>query len=184
MSEDPKEKAQKELIHAINNINDRISPLLIPDCGLKIAYALPGARIPSQVMCCVLPKDTKKWAMDELSVSFGRDWQIVNMIITAMRFSPDIRCACEICFSEKLVDICEEMLLETCMCDGKKIPPGVSTMDWTVAFCNDEESGIPDMICIKNRENIPSAAYHFGENPVRITTNLLKISQRIIDATH
>jgi len=179
-----REKVRQELIHAIDLVDDVINPLLIPNKGIKLAYAISGARTPADIGCCFLPQKKQMEDLFDTNVIFDSRCTIVRTILTALRFSPEIRCACEIRYSESLVPVCESMLLELCICDEEKIPPGVSTMDWAVAFCSEYENSVPDVICIKNKKFRTGYARLFGENPIQVTTNLLKISKRIIDATH
>ena len=95
-----------------------------------------------------------------------------------------MRCASTIRYSEPVLKTAQEMLLEICTIDTQKIPPGVSTMDWAVAFCSEQESGVPDILLVKNESSGIIQARMFTENPGQNATNLIKISQRIIDATH
>lgn len=185
MNEALKEKISQELLGAAEQISREITPELIeliPDGGMELVYALSGARTPDDVGTCLLFLDGTE--MSSPSIRFEHPSQMVSGILTALRFSPEIRCACSIRHSEKLKKIAEDMLLETCMCTSGKIPPGVSTMDWAVAFCSEQDSGVPDILFIETDKKTPAQARLFGEKPGSVATNLIKISQRIIDATH
>ena len=184
MLERYKEKVRQELVHAMSRMNDQVSPALFPEGGIRLVYAIQGARSPDDVGCCLIGASGSV-DVKPIPISFGvTTCRTVSAILTALRFSPEIRSAADIRYTEDLVSVCADMLLEICECDPGKIPPGVSTMDWAVAFCSEEKEGVPDVICIKNGETFPGQARIFGENPVMVATNLIKISQRISDATH
>lgn len=184
MNEILKVRVRQEIVHTLTRIEDKIVPGLIPDEGITLAYAISGARSSDDVGFANFHQLMKYDENKDNLINFGSSNRIISVILTAIRISPDIRCVCSIRFSEELIKICDEMLLDMSIYNEEKIPPGVSTMDWAVAFCGEQESGIPDIICIRNKNPQGSHAWLFGENPLQITTNLLKISQRIIDATH
>ena len=169
MNEALKEKISRELLEAADRISREVAPELMPEDGMELVYALPGARTPDDAGS---------------SIKFEHPSVMVSGILTAIRFSPESRSACSIRYSEKLKRITEDMLLETCTCTAGKIPPGVSTMDWAVAFCSEQDSGVPDVLFIETDKRTPAQARLFGEKPGSVATNLIKISQRIIDATH
>ncbi len=182
MNEALKEKISRELLEAADRISREVAPELMPEDGMELVYALPGARTPDDAGSCLLFQDGPEGASP--SIKFEHPSVMVSGILTAIRFSPEIRSACSIRYSEKLKRITEDMLLETCTCTAGKIPPGVSTMDWAVAFCSEQDSGVPDVLFIETDKKTPAQARLFGEKPGSVATNLIKISQRIIDATH
>ncbi len=183
MKEAEKENLTAELMRAALQIQVHVPTGLIPDDGMELVYALPGARTPAEVASCViaLPHPGQPSC---LSVRFDCSSPMVSAILTALRFSPEIRCALGIRYSENLRSITDDMLLETCTVHAEEIPKGISTMDWAVAFCSEQESGVPDVLFIETDGKTPAQARLFGEKPGSVATNLIKITQRIIDATH
>ncbi len=182
MKESYKDKVRQELCRAVARLIDDVSPELIPDDGVELVYAIPAARTPEDVGSCTLFPGRNHINMD--NIEFGRVSAMTSGILTAIRFAPEIRCAGSIKNIDSLTWITDEMLFETSTCDAGAIPPGVSTMDWAVAFCSEQETGVPDILFIKNSLTKVQEARIFGENPGSVATNLIKISQRIIDATH
>jgi len=182
MNEALKEKISRELQEAADQISHEVALELIPVEGMELVYALPGARTPNDVGSCLLFPEGE--GISRPSIRFEHLSLMVSGILTAIRFSPEIRSACSIRHSEKLKRIAEDMLLEICTCTAGRIPPGVSTMDWAVAFCSEQDSGVPDVLFIETDGKTLAQARLFGERPGSVATNLIKISQRIIDATH
>jgi predicted fused transcriptional regulator/phosphomethylpyrimidine kinase len=179
-----KEKVSLELMEAAGQIIAGIAPQLTPDGEMEIVYALYGARAPDDVGSCVFSPGQNKTEGSSPSVKYNYSSLMVSGVLTAMRFSPDIRCACTVRYSEELKLVADDMLLEICTCPAGKAPPGITTMDWAVAFCSEMGSGVPDLLIIETDGLAPVHARLFGENPGSVATNLIKISQRIIDATH
>ena len=182
MNEALKEKISRELQEAAERISHEVALELLPDEGMELVYARHGARTPDDVGSCLLFLEVE--GISRPSIRFEHPSLMVSGILTAIRFSPEIRSACSIRHSEKLKRIAEDMLLEICTCTAGRIPPGVSTMDWAVAFCSEQDSGVPDVLFIETDGKTLAQARLFGERPGSVATNLIKISQRIIDATH
>ena len=185
MHEDEKRKIESELFHARDFFRDYGIHSCILDGGMELVYAREGARLPEDVGQCFLHASgctTEGDPQNRLSpVRFGVQSPLTTAVLTAMRFSPDVRAGCNIQYTPEFIDACNDMLLLVCEPDATKIPAGVSTMDWAVAFCSDQEEGVPDVLCIKNGISTGSSVKLFGENPLKLTTNLINISKRIID---
>jgi predicted fused transcriptional regulator/phosphomethylpyrimidine kinase len=161
---------------------------IMPDNGFELVYAASRARSPEMVGRTIISinslQNTINTEIDtEFEVSFGDTGQLSSGILTAMRFSPDIRSSCSLKYSDKLIRICEKMLLDVCRLDASQIPPGVSTMDWAVAFCSEQDDGVPDIISVNSNDSGHSSFRIFGESPLRVTTNIIKIAERIGDET-
>ena len=186
MHEDEKRKIESELVHAKDFFKNYGTHSGILDGGLELVFAREGARTPDDVGYCILHVSRSTLAEDTpgvvSSVRFGVEGPLTTAVLTAMRFSPDVRAACSIRYIPAFIDACNDMLLLVCEPDATKIPAGVSTMDWSVAFCSDQEDGVPDVLCIKKTNSTDSSVKLFGENPLKLTTNLNNILKRIIDA--
>ena len=179
-----KEKIRLEIMGAVNLIINGIAPELVPCDGMELVCALPGARTPDDVGSCIFFPHSSETEKFTPIIKFNHSSLMVSGILTALRFSPDILCACSISYSEKLKQVADDMLLELCICPAEKTPPGITTMDWAVAFCSEQNFGVPDVLLIETDGIIPMHARLFGEKPGSVATNLIKISHRIIDATH
>jgi predicted fused transcriptional regulator/phosphomethylpyrimidine kinase len=173
-------KIESELKRASDLIRSDLNTFLMPNGGYKLVYAARGAREPDQVGTLVLFQDSdinKKEFQNE--VIFGEINQDSSGILTAMRFSPDIRASCSISYSDDFLKVCEDMFLCVCSLKNKLIPDNVSTIDWAVAFCSEQEEGVPDVISIKDHNPDHSSIRIFGESPYMVTTNIIKIAKRI-----
>lgn len=147
---------------------------LVPDLqgGITLAYAIQGARNPDDVVAV---------RRDEAPCS--SDNPAVRMILTAMRFDPDIRCVAVIQYTQAMIEVCESMILEIGSFDRCREPPGISTIDWGVAFCCESIGGVPDIIYDRGcRENKPLIRI-FGEDPGKVSARLNRIITRIMNTT-
>lgn len=186
MHEEEKRRIESELVHAKDFFLDYGMYSSILDGGLELVYAREGARTPEDVghyIAFVSGSTTAEDTPDKMpSFRFGVQSPLTTAVLTAMRLSPDVRAACKVRYSHEFIDVCNEMLLLVCEPDAAKIPAGGLSMDWAVAFCSDQEDGVPDVLCVKKSNPADSSIKLFGENPLKLTTNLINILKRIIDA--
>ena len=180
MQASDKIKIEQELKRAAELIFNKVKSSLIPDKGLELVYAAHGARTIDHVgRLVIFPGGLSDQRNQMIQIKFGQISTLTSGILTAMRFSSEIRTLCSLKYSDKVVRICDDMLFWICNLDAEKIPKGVSTMDWSVAFCSDEDEGVPDIISIKGTKSGISSIRVFGETPLLVITNIIKISERI-----
>lgn len=174
-----REQILHELAEAVKRIEEHASPALIPEVGMNIAYALPGARIPEDVAAVtgrIVRLKDRVHPVGE--IAFGASDHVARIVLTAMKFDPEMRSAANIRFSEDYIHILDEELLEVRSFDRTKEPPGVRTMDWGVASCCKE--GVPDVIFDRGAMGKEPMIRIMGEDPYTVSQNILKLSQRII----
>ena len=145
---------------------------------MNIAYALPDARSKDDV-AAVLGRIVrlKDWVHPVGEVAFGASDHVARTVLTAMRFDRRVRSAANIRFSEAILPELDNLLFEVCSFDREKEPPGVQTMDWGVASCCKE--GVPDVIYDRGAVGKEPMIRFFGEDPVMVAQNILKLSNRI-----
>jgi predicted fused transcriptional regulator/phosphomethylpyrimidine kinase len=163
---------------AVEILMEGISPALIPVAGANIGYALPGARGPGDVaaiMGGIVESGGKLIPPD--ATAFGADAGVARVVITAMRTDPDMRSAAVIRYSPAILAALGDLLLETCEFDRSREPPGVSTMDWGVAFCCRE--GVPDAVFDRGAPGKEGLVRLLGEEPVHVARTIVAVSGRI-----
>jgi hydroxymethylpyrimidine/phosphomethylpyrimidine kinase len=106
------------------------------------------------------------------------DEDIARIILTVMRFDPDIRSAASLRCSAAVLKVMERLLLDCRSFEPGKAPSGTSTMDWSIASCCKE--GVPD-VCYPNQGGDESVFIILGEDPVDLSNNIIMISNRIIN---
>lgn len=163
---------------AVELLVERMDARLIPEVGMNIVYALPDARSKDDV-AGVLGRIVRLGeAVHPVGeIAFGASDHVARIVITAMRFDPQIRSAANIRFSEAILPELENLLFEVCSFDREKEPVGVQTMDWGVASCCRE--GVPDIIYDRGAVGKEPMIRVLGEDPVMVAQNILKLSNRI-----
>lgn len=172
--------ALENLATAVALLEQSMEVRLIPARGTKLGYAIRGARDKGGVAAVtggIIDDSGKPHACGPCG--FGVDEEIARMVLTAMKFDPNIRSAATLRFSRKTLATIENLLLECNSFDPVSEPPGISTMDWGVASCCKE--GVPD-VCYDTGSAGKEAIFRlFGENPVDVSNNIIMISNRIIN---
>ncbi|HVN66324.1 MAG TPA: thiamine-phosphate synthase family protein [Methanomicrobiales archaeon] len=172
------EEVKDRLGAAVRLLAGEMSPALIPSAGAEIGYALVGARGPGDV-ATIRERIVKKGGGVHIpgDIAFGAGVEVARIVITAMRTDPGIRSAAVIRFSPAILAVIEDLLLETCSFDRTKEPPGVSTMDWGVAFCC--RDGVPDAVYDRGAPGKEGLVRLFGEEPVHVARTIISISGRL-----
>jgi predicted fused transcriptional regulator/phosphomethylpyrimidine kinase len=169
----------EKLAQAAGLLEKSLDVRLIPARGVMLAYAIRGARDSNGVAAVqggIVHKQGK--ASVAGPCAFGVETDIARIVLTAMRFDPLMRCAATLRFSRNLLSVIENLLLECTSFDTAQEPPGISTMDWGVAYCCKE--GVPDVCYDYGGKGKEGTIRLFGENPIDVTNNIIMISNRII----
>ncbi len=178
ISGDDRESVLRALQEGVHSLCLGMDVRLIPEVGSNIAYALPAARDPGHVAAVqgrIVRLSGRPHPVGE--VSFGASDHVARIVLTAMRFDPQVRCAANIAYSAATVRMLEDMLLEVRTFDRSAEPPGVKTMDWGVASCC--RDGVPDVIYDLGSKGKEPMIRLLGENPDAVIKNILKVSARM-----
>jgi hydroxymethylpyrimidine/phosphomethylpyrimidine kinase len=152
---------------------------LIPENGARLAYAISGARDRNGIATVqggIIRKDGKPHAVGPCA--FGAEDDIARLVLTVMKFDPDMRSVATLRFSRNILQVIESLLLECTSFDSASEPPGISTMDWGVASCCKE--GVPDVCFDSGSRGKEAIIRFFAEDPIDVTNNIIMISNRII----
>ena len=153
---------------------------LIPKNGARLAYAIQGARDKNgvaEVQGGIIQEHGKPHSAG--SCAFGADEDVARVVLTVMKFDPNMRCVAALRFSRNILMVLEGLLLECNSFDPASEPPGISTMDWGVASCCKE--GVPDVCYDYGGRGKEAIIRFFGEDPIDVTNNIIMISNRIIN---
>ena len=178
MTQEDRARVIDRMNEAAALLTERMDARLIPEVGMNIVYALPDARSRDDVAAVsgrIVRLGGRVHPVGE--IAFGASDHVARIVLTVMRFDPEIRSAANIRFSETFLLEMENLLFEICSFDRANEPPGVQTMDWGVASCCRE--GVPDIIYDRGAAEREPMIRIFGEDPVTIARNILKLSNRI-----
>ena len=178
----PEQQRNEVLTHltrAVILLKESMDVRLVAGTGTNICYAISGARDSTGVAAVsgglVVQGNTVNAAG---ACGFGADVRIATILLTALKFNPDIRCVATIRYTDAVGRILEDMFLECCTIDSRMRSPGVSTMDWGVASCCKE--GVPEAIVDPGISKSASVVHLFGEKPANVAGNIIMLSNRII----
>jgi hydroxymethylpyrimidine/phosphomethylpyrimidine kinase len=159
-----------------------VSPLLIPPEGIPFGYAVRGARDSTGVAFVRIGTPQGCRATEPLcTVAFGMDEPVVRVILTVTKFNPAMRSAAMLPFSDRALAVLEEdLFLECASFSQSPARPGISTMDWGIAFCCKED--VPDVIYEKNPGEELSRLSILGEDPADVANNIIICSGRILNS--
>ncbi len=181
MNDPSRERSEilEQLTAAVSLLEQFMDVRLIPKKGSGFGYAIHGARDTNGIAAVrgrIIRDNTKSRAAGQCA--FGADEDIARMILTAMKFDHQMRCAATLSYSRNLIKVIESLLLESISFDSSSEPPGISTMDWGVASCC--KDGVPDVCYDYGGRGKEALIRLFGEDPIDVTNNIIMISNRII----
>jgi predicted fused transcriptional regulator/phosphomethylpyrimidine kinase len=178
MTTEERDDVVRTLQSAVEQLVRTMHPSLIPEVGTNIVYAIRDARIGGDV-AAVEGRIVR--AADQPTpvgrVAFGASDHVARIVLTVMKFDPDIRSAANIRYSPEIIAVIEDLFLEICSFDRGQEPPGTRTMDWGVAFCC--KNGVPDVIFDKGAVGKEPMVRILGEDPLQVAITIGTISSRI-----
>jgi thiamine-phosphate diphosphorylase len=140
-----------------------VDPHLIPNGGIRVGYALPGATTQNEV--CTSDNAT--------TIRFGADLDVARVILTVIRHDACLRSAAALrCTPDILHCIIDDLALDACA--YPPAPPGSGSMDWGVESCCRDD--VPDVIYgPKTAKNDP-VLWIIAETPADVARNILMLS--------
>jgi len=177
--EQQRNEVLSRISHAVNLLEESMDSRLAASVPANIGYAIAGARDGTGV--AAIPggftvRDKKVHAAGPCG--FDADAGIARVILSAMKFDPDMRCAATIRYAARIQEVLGDMFLECCTVDRNRQAPGISTMDWGIASCC--KDGVPEAIVDPGVSPETAAIYLFGEGPGDVAGNIIMLSNRII----
>lgn len=175
---DEKTEILDSLRYAVLELQDKMDPRLIPEVGSNIVYARKSAKTPLDVAAVEGRIVSLRGAVHPVGeCTFGGSDHVARIVLTAMRFDPEIRSAANIRFSDDLAALLDMLSYNICWFDREKEPPGIQTMDWGVASCCREE--VPDMILDRGAIGKEPMIRILGPDPLSVANTIIMLSSRI-----
>jgi len=137
-----------DLKTSVYNLLSFIPKKYIPEVGMNIGYALPNAKKLEQV-CAIHGRITKKQdnSRTRVGLAFGVSEHIASIVLAAMTFDLDARCALNIRYSEDKIEKCKKVDFTIGSFDRTKEPKKkISTMEWGTKETITRLNYIPDII--------------------------------------
>ncbi|MFA5397495.1 MAG: hypothetical protein GX097_03915 [Methanomicrobiales archaeon] len=139
-------------------------PKLVPDGGIRMGYALSGARSADEV-CSIVQNPPR--------IGFGNDPIIARVILTIIRHDRSLRAVAGVRCTRKILEcITFDHALDACL--YAPAPPGSGTMDWSVESCC--RDGVPDVIYGQRIDENTVILWIIGETPTDVARNIIMLS--------
>ncbi len=160
----------------------RAVPLsLVPEVGINLGYALPGATTPSEV-CALRGRIVR--VGDRLEpigpAAFGASKHIARVVLTAMRFQPAIRCATNLKYRLKNARGLRSTRFVLATFDRSREPGDVSTMEWGTEQAIAEAGTIPDVIYDEGAMGKEAMMRVLGEDPQDVLRKVRRIGRALV----
>jgi hydroxymethylpyrimidine/phosphomethylpyrimidine kinase len=158
---------------------------LVPEVASNLVYARPGARNEEDV--AGFPGRIFRFCDSVCVVSepaYGASQHMANVVLTVLKKNPDCRCAMNIKYTERIIDICRENGLEVCFFDradeqtDKKNKDGC-TLKWGVHQVLERTGKIPDIIFDRGSQGKEPMVRVLGENPANVVGKVLAILKNL-----
>jgi len=165
-----KYRVLKEVENAVLWFESNLKPDFVPEVGINMAYALPGAEGFDDV-CGIDGRIVKIGGKVKRigDVDFGKSRHVARIVLTAMRFDPGMRCAMNIGYSEDTVKKAKRKKLNVGFFDRKYEPKDVSTMEWGTKNVIKKMGYVPDIIYDKGGFGKEAMIRITGKNPKDVT---------------
>ncbi|OPX57292.1 MAG: Bifunctional thiamine biosynthesis protein ThiDN [Methanomassiliicoccales archaeon PtaB.Bin134] len=137
----------EEVRSAVEVLENRSPPELVPEVGMNVAYALPYPQGYREV-CGVQGRLVRAGDRVRMAgeVRFGGSRHIARVVMSAMAADPTMRCAMNLRFSEENVRRLEESGLRVGSFERSEEPEMVSSMEWGTTQAIRKCGDVPDVI--------------------------------------
>jgi hydroxymethylpyrimidine/phosphomethylpyrimidine kinase len=153
---------------------------LIPEVGSNIAMAIHDAGDKDDV--AAVQGRIMKGSRDR-RILFGASDHVARMILTAMRFDKQMRCAINVRYSPNILHACEKAGMKIAYFDRRGEPAGKRTMEWGVAKAinsfRSSRGEIPDVIYDEGCVGKEAMIRIFGRDATGVADRTLSIAEEI-----
>ncbi len=161
-------------------IGDPKFSMLLPEVGSNIAMALPDAKSTSDVVglsgrMIMVGGKAIVTGFPEL----GGSEHVANIVLTAMGHDPRIRAAINIRYSQKILQACRGLGLDTSTFDRRAEPKGVKTMRWGVERAIEKTGKVPQVIFDKGGFGKEAMIRLLGETPSDVAELALRVAKKM-----
>lgn len=171
-----------ELKSALQRLLNEPCGGVIPEVQSNLVFALPDARSLEDV--AAVPGRIIRVG-DRVGIlcepAFGASRHIAKIVLTAMRFDPEIRSAMNIRFSEDVVNLCTAQGFRVAFFSRSDEPPEVreregSSLEWGVNEVLSRGGAVPDMICDRGDVGKEPMIRVLGKYPDDVVNKVLKLA--------
>ncbi|RXA20800.1 bifunctional hydroxymethylpyrimidine kinase/phosphomethylpyrimidine kinase [Methanosarcina sp. MSH10X1] len=171
----------RELKEAVSILEDSPDfPELIPEVGCNLAMAIPEADNYQDVAAVEGRIVRKRGRTVPVGcVDFGASRHVAGIILSALRYKPEIKAAINVRYSEKVLAASREMKLGISFFDRAEEPENTGTMDWGTAEAIRKYGGVPKIIYDKSGSGKEPMIYLLGAGAVEVATLAVELAEKI-----
>jgi len=171
----------QELKKAMASLKNRKIGFLVPEVSSNLGYALPYAEGSEDV--AAFPGRIVRYGDTVTSPGdpeFGASRHVANIILTVMKFYPDMCSAMNIRYSKEQVALLKKKGFRVGHFDRRREPKGVkeaegSSLEWGVGEVLKTFKGIPDFIYDEGDVGKEPMIRVIGRNPGEVVAKIMKI---------
>ncbi|MGB9939145.1 bifunctional hydroxymethylpyrimidine kinase/phosphomethylpyrimidine kinase [Methanosarcina sp.] len=171
-------KKLKKAVLILENSPD--FPKLIPEVGCNIGMAIPEADSYEDV-AAVEGRIVKYRgrAVPVGCVDFGASRHVAGVILSSLRYNPEIRAAINVKYSEEALAACREMKLGISSFDRAAEPENASTMDWGTTEAIKKYGRVPKVIYDKGGPGKEPMIRILGSGAIEVAKLAVELAEKI-----
>jgi hydroxymethylpyrimidine/phosphomethylpyrimidine kinase len=170
---------------ALQRLNAEKCGNIIPEVQSNLGYALPYANkaediaaIPGRIIR--IEEETGTFG----DLAFGASRHIASIILSAMKYNMDYRCAMNIRFSEDIINICMSLGFDVDNFDRSDEPDDTKfkegySLKWGIDSVLSKRNSIPDIIFDRGDLGKEPMIRVLGKNPADVVDKVLSISKKL-----
>ncbi|MEW5936991.1 MAG: bifunctional hydroxymethylpyrimidine kinase/phosphomethylpyrimidine kinase [Candidatus Thermoplasmatota archaeon] len=180
VSEGERYRVGEEMRAALPELLLLLTPNLVPEVGVNIAYGIYGAKDFHDV-CTLDSRIVLKGgrAATVGSPSFGAGSHVARTVLAVMAYDSTMRCAVNLRHSEPLLRAAKRARFSIGSFDRSAEPKGRKTMEWGTARAIEALGGIPDLIWDPGGMGKEPMARVLAQDPAALLQKVEKLSRAL-----
>jgi len=161
---------------------------LIPEVGCNIGMAIPGADCPEDVAAVEgRIVEYRERALPIGCIGFGKGRHIGSVILSVLRYEPEIRAAIFLKYSERNLSLCREAGFGISSFDrteepeniSTKEPDEINTLGWGTAEAIKKYGGVPRIIYDKGSSGKEPMIRLLGTNAIEVAKLAVELAEKL-----
>lgn len=166
----------RAVVEATAELVQTLPVALVPEVGINIAYALPGATTLEEV-CGLQGRIVRVGHTLQAPgfPEFGASRHVARIVLAAMAFDPTVRCALNLKHTPELVAACRRRGLRVGTFDRSRERRGSSTMEWGTRRAIEELDAVPDVIYDRGGHGKVPMVRVLGRDPADVVAKVSRV---------
>jgi len=151
---------------------------LLPEVGTNLVATQPKAKTLEEVAGLtgrIIRVEDRAVAVGE--VKFGTSRYMGNVLLTAMRYSPDFRAAINIKYDPEVIAFCRELGMDAQSYQWDVKPKEVVESKCAIPFAIEELRRVPEIVYDLGDVGVEASVIIFGRTPAEVADKAIKIAK-------